>query len=193
MRSDRRAHEFDAVDDAGLLSACRPGLEPFAELYRRNAEPILAFLHRRTGCPQTAADLTAETFAAAFASRRAYRDTGAPARAWLFTIARRQLAHFVRHEKVRAKYRHRLGVDPITLSDSDIERVETLADLEPLRRALRDAVARLPHGQAEAVRLRVADSLPYAEVATRLGCSQGAARVRVSRGLTHLADLMEES
>jgi DNA-directed RNA polymerase specialized sigma24 family protein len=37
----------------------------------------------------------------------------------------------------------------------------------------------------------VAMDLPYDEVATRLGCSQGAARVRVSRGLDALLIRME--
>jgi DNA-directed RNA polymerase specialized sigma24 family protein len=39
--------------------------------------------------------------------------------------------------------------------------------------------------------LRVGHDLPYAEVARRLGCSEGAARVRVTRALTRLADLLE--
>ena len=42
-----------------------------------------------------AADLTAETFAAAHASCKRFRDVGAPAQAWLFTIAPRQLSHFI--------------------------------------------------------------------------------------------------
>ncbi|HEX6238699.1 MAG TPA: sigma factor-like helix-turn-helix DNA-binding protein [Acidimicrobiales bacterium] len=33
--------------------------------------------------------------------------------------------------------------------------------------------------------------LSYAEVASRLGCSEGAARVRVSRGLSRIAVAME--
>jgi DNA-directed RNA polymerase specialized sigma24 family protein len=38
----------------------------------------------------------------------------------------------------------------------------------------------------------VVDELPYDEVARRLGCSEGAARVRVSRALTRLAETLEE-
>jgi len=44
---------------------------------------------------------------------------------------------------------------------------------------------------AAAVALRIAEDLPYHEVARRLGCSEGAARVRVTRGLDQLAQLLE--
>ena len=77
------------------------------------------------------------------------------------------------------------------LTNEDIERIEDLCDLSSMRESVRDALASLPANLADAVRLRVAFDLPYAEVARRLGCSEGAARVRVSRGLTRLADLLE--
>jgi DNA-directed RNA polymerase specialized sigma24 family protein len=41
------------------------------------------------------------------------------------------------------------------------------------------------------VHLRVVDEMGYAEIATRLDCSEAAARVRVHRGLAHLNRLME--
>lgn len=160
----------------------------FAELYRRHADDVLRYFLRRTGDAQTAADLTSETFAAALGSRRRFRDTGAPARAWLFKIAERQLGRFIRTERVSDRARRRAGMPRLELSPDDIERVERLVDLTATASVLRRAVDALPRGQAEALRLRVAEGLPYREVASRLGCSEGAARVRVSRGLTALAD-----
>ena len=41
----------------------------------------------------------------------------------------------------------------------------------------------LPAEQRRALELRVIEQLDYEEVAGRLGCSQNAARLRVSRGL----------
>lgn len=165
----------------------------FTELYERHVTAVLAFHHRRTGCAQTAADLTAETFAEAFTSRKRFRDTGAPGRAWLFAIARRQLSRFVRKEKVRDKYRRRLGVSPIHLDSADIERIEDLADFAAIRSELQAALTSMPDGQAEALRLRVGEQLPYDEVARRLDCTVPTARARVSRGLIRLADLMESA
>ena len=100
--------------DAALL---RTGTaDSFSELYERHAEAVLVFFMRRVGCAETAADLTAETFAAAFDSRHRFRDVGAPGRAWVFTIARRQLGRFVRREKVADRARRRLGIEPLDLT-----------------------------------------------------------------------------
>ena len=106
------------------------------------------------------------------------------------TAARRQLGTIARRQRVAARARRRMSIDPITRDSTDLERIETLVDFEPLTEALRAAVAELPPCKAEAVKLRIADDRTYAEVARALGCSEGAARVRVSRGLRTLAEIM---
>jgi RNA polymerase sigma factor (sigma-70 family) len=45
----------------------------FELFYNRYFERVLAFFSRRTRDPELAADLTAETFAAALSARRRYR------------------------------------------------------------------------------------------------------------------------
>ena len=136
-----------------------------------------------------AADLTAETFAEAFASRERYRDMGASAVAWLFGIAKHRLGCALRRRRVDDRARQRLGVQRVELDDVSIERIEALVDFAPVRKALEELSPKV----AQAISLRVGDDLPYAEVARRLGCSEGAARVRVARGLAHLARTLEAS
>lgn len=183
--------EYRDLSDGQLLRSSASDPEAFGVLYDRHAITLLAYFQRRTACPEYAVDLTAETFAAAFHGRRRYRDTGAPALAWLFGIARRQLALAIRNEMIEVRARRRLGLERIELDDETLQRVEELADLEPVRAQLATALAELPPDSARAVRLRVADELPYSEVARRLGCTEGAARVRVTRALTKLADTVE--
>src|SRR5439155_18104730 len=72
-------HPDESRTDAELLKASAHDVEAFGRFYDRHAAAVAAFFVRRTGCPHLAADLTAETFAAAFVSRRCYRDTGPPA------------------------------------------------------------------------------------------------------------------
>jgi RNA polymerase sigma-70 factor, ECF subfamily len=190
--AERRRHiRLMQASDAELLRESSRRPEAFGEFYDRHAEPLLGFFARRTWDAQEAADLTAETFAAAFASRRRYRDTGAPAYAWLLGIARHQLGRALRRRRVDDRARRRLGIERVELDDASLARIEELADLRALRPALAAALEQLPAGTARAVALRVTDELPYAEVAQRLGCSEGAARVRVTRGLNRLADLLE--
>jgi len=143
--------------DAALLLHAHAGPSAFGVFYGRHVNSVLAFHMRRTGCAQTAADLTAETFAAAYLARRKFREGPAPARAWLFGIARRQLGTFARRQRVAARARRRMSIDPIALDSADLERIETRVDFEPLTVSLRAAVAELPPGQAEAVKLRIAD------------------------------------
>lgn len=177
-------------DEQLLAASCRDA-DQFGVFYDRHAAAVLAFCVRRTGSLETALDLTAEVFAVAYAKRASFRRTGAPARAWLYGIARRQIGTFHRRGRVADRYRRRFGILPDAVGE-DLDRVDALVDLKAFSPALNGALAALPHGQQQAVQLRVVDQLPYAEVARRLGCSEGAARVRVSRALTRLAETLEE-
>jgi RNA polymerase sigma-70 factor (ECF subfamily) len=77
------------------------------------------------------------------------------------------------------------------MDELSYERIEELADLADLRAAVRDALRSMSPRVAEAVALRIGEDLSYDEVARRLKCSPGAARVRVARGLDQLAELLE--
>ncbi len=180
-----------ARTDAELLRASGRDPQAFGAFYDRHAAAVLAYFQRRVACPHSAADLTAETFAAAFLARKRFKETGAPGTAWLFTIAKRQLSGMIRRQQIDARARRRLGVDRVQLNDDALARIEELADLAPVAAALELAIEQLPPESIEAVRLRVQEELPYAEVAERLGCTEGAARVRVARALSQLADRME--
>ncbi len=182
----------DRRTESELLLASRIDPEAFTELYRRHAEGILRFFARRTLDPEVAADLTAETFAEAFASRRNYEDQGVNGVAWLYGIAKHRLGRFFRKGRVDADARRRLGMPERSLPPEDFERVEELADLQGVREVLRDALATLPAAQQAAMRLRVIDELGYDEIATELRCSEATARQRVSRGLRRVALVLEE-
>jgi len=175
------------LDDGDLLTLSARHPEAFAAFYRRHASDLLAYFARRTLDPDVAAELVAESFAEAFASRSAFRDRGEGGGPWLYGIARHELARYFRRGAVDARARSRLGMPQRGLSPEDHERVEELADLAELREAVRKAFGHLPKGEREAVQGRVIDGMSYADVARRLGCSQQAARARVSRGIRQLA------
>jgi RNA polymerase sigma-70 factor (ECF subfamily) len=189
-----RAGEDVADDrsDTELLLASREDPGAFTELYRRHAEELLRYFARRTLDPEAAAELTAETFAAAFASRTTYEDTGANGVAWLYGVARHQLGRFFRAGRVDARARRGLGMPERELPPEDYERIEDLVDFEPVRGAIAAALETLSDDQRDAMRLRVIDGLTYPEVARRLSCSEMNARQRVSRGLRKLAFVLQE-
>src|SRR5207249_11509251 len=109
--------------DAELLVASQEDAEAFAAFYRRHAEDILRYFARRTLDPEAAAELTAESFAEAFASRRSYRDEGVDGVAWLYGIARHQLGRFFRVGRVHAAARLRLGMPERGLAPEGYERI----------------------------------------------------------------------
>ena len=185
--------EVDERSDAALLLASREDPAAFVELYRRHAEDLLRYFARRTLDPEAAAELTAETFAEAFASRARYSYvTGVNGVAWLYGIARNQLGRFFRSGRIDASARRKIGLPERELPPEDYERIEDLVDFAPLRSALAEALETLADDQREALKLRVIDGLPYPDVAARLHCAETAARQRVSRGLRRLALVLQE-
>ena len=182
----------DERTDSELLIASREDPEAFTELYGRHAEDLLRYFARRTLDPETAAELTAETFAEAFASRRNYTDQGVNGVAWLYGIARHRLGRFFRTGRIDASARRRLGMPERDLPPEDYERIEDLIDFAPIRGALAEALETLSPEQRDAMRLHVIEGLGYAEVASRLRCSEANARQRVSRGLRRVAMVLQE-
>ena len=85
------------MTDAELIVASRRDPAAFRELYDRWADKLLAWFYRRVFDAEVAADLLAETFAVAYERRHRFHDLGKPGSAWLFGIAQKELAHWIRH------------------------------------------------------------------------------------------------
>jgi RNA polymerase sigma-70 factor (ECF subfamily) len=174
--------------DAELLRRARTDAHAFRELYDRYAARMLAFHLGRTGDADAAHDLTAETFAEAWRSRKRFRDeAGGSAGPWLFGIARHVLAASVRRGRLERAACTKLGL--LERLDREPASAEPAAAwLDGLDDALEAALEELPDDQQRAIELRVVDELAYAEVAGSLHTTPGAARVRVHRGLAALRD-----
>ncbi len=164
--------------DEELLTSRDP--EAFGMFYDRYVKTLLGYLARRTGDPEVAADLTAETFASALVARRRYTPA-APAVAWLFTIAARRLADYHRKGSVDSRMRRALAIEPRPVSAEDARLISLLAD-----DATTALLAELPADQREAVAAHVVQDRGYRELATELHTSEAVVRQRVSRGLATL-------
>jgi RNA polymerase sigma-70 factor, ECF subfamily len=172
--------------DAELLGAARNDPQAFREFYDRYALWVRVWFVRQTGSESAALDLTAETFAQAWNSLKRFRDladgSGAP---WLFGIARNLLRQYHKHNRIETAARQRLGLSALADGD-EYEAVDERVAARSLAPALAAAVRLLPPDQRAALELRVVQQLDYEEVAGRLGISQNAARLRVSRALRSL-------
>jgi RNA polymerase sigma factor (sigma-70 family) len=178
-----------SLTDEELMVASVAQPEYFVTFYDRHARRLLAFFARRTYDGQSAADLTAETFAQAFAGRAGFKNPGpGAAAAWLYTIAHRQLNRFIKRQRVESRWRTSLGMALHPVSVDAIERAEELIDSEEVRRQVAGALDRLNSELREAVVQRVINGRSYAEVARLTGCSEQLLRKRVSRALKILAE-----
>ena len=168
------------VSDEALLAGCDPA--SFAAFYRRHVDQLLGFFSRRTRDAELAADLTAETFAAALAARSQYRPEAGAAVSWLFAIAMNKLTDAQRRGHAERRARRRLGMERIELDDEDIARIDALGDSPAVTQWL-DV---LGLDQREAIRAHVIHERSYPDIATHQQVSQAVVRKRVSRGLLTL-------
>lgn len=163
--------------------------EMFGTFYRRHEDAVLGFMLRRVRDPELAADLCAETFAAALLARGRFRADKGIAVGWLFGIARNVLGRSLERRQVEDRARRKLHMAPIELGPDVLESVMALdAD-----RAVAATLATLPAAEADAVRARVIEGGEYADIAVDLRCSEQVVRKRVSRGLARLRETKEAS
>ncbi|MGA2127088.1 MAG: sigma-70 family RNA polymerase sigma factor [Xanthobacteraceae bacterium] len=142
---------------------------------------LRAFAISLCGNVDRADDLVQETLLRALANIDSFQ-RGTNMSAWLFTILRN---HF--HSEYRKRRRE--------VEDGDGSYAETLKS-QPDQTArlelqeFREALAKLPPDQREALILVGASGFSYEETAEICGCAVGTIKSRVNRARTRLADLM---
>lgn len=180
-----------SADGVLLRCAAAGDRDAFSEFYERHETIVAGYLVRRTRDPELAADLTAETFAAAILAAGRFRDDGQSALGWLLGIARNLLGRSWQRGQIEQRARQRLGVQSVAYSEASLERVEALIDDANPANPLLVALAALPDTQRDAIRAHVLDEESYAELAERLGVAEATLRQRVSRGLARLRTTVE--
>lgn len=180
---------YSTLSDSELLELTVADPDAFGAFYDRFEEELLAFFMRATRRAELAADLTAEVFAAALSSVHLFRAELGSARAWLFGIARHELADTWQRGRVEDRARRRLGLEPMSLADEALELIDELGARPTGTLRLLDS---LPEDQRAAVKGRVLQERSYDELADSLRCSQSVVRQRVSRGLRSLRQRLEQ-
>ena len=167
------------VSDAQLLASDAP--EAFGSFYRRYVRDLLGHFMRLTGDPDVAADLMAETFAAALASRAAFDPARGSAKGWLYGIAHKKLADYHRRGSAELRMLRRLGMERVELTVEDRHEIEYLVGISAVELA-----EELSDDQRAVITARVIDERSYEEIARQLAVSEQTVRKRVSRALTVL-------
>lgn len=175
-------------EDSELVRAAQQGAGPeaqraFADLVDRWQRPIHFFLLRMVHHHQDAEDVAADTFVRAWRNRTSLRDPGA-FRAWLFRIAARQAASFLRGKGVK---NHLHLVDHALLEEE--------ASTPPLAVSgeLKEAFAGLPGETLDLLRLKYEQNLSYRDIAARQGVSVSTIRDRLVQARGRVEGVLRKS
>jgi RNA polymerase sigma-70 factor (ECF subfamily) len=169
----------DVVEDARLVADAQADLDAFAALYDRHFAGVYGYCYRELGSAERAEDATQQVFAQALGSLPRYREAG-KFRSWLYAIAFRVIQSQLSADRTHAPL---AAVGDISDPDHSPED-EALAALE--RRALQEAIDRLPRDQRRVIELRIA-GLKGREIAAELNRSHEAVRMLQQRALDRLA------
>jgi len=174
---------------------CNGDEKAFSALYDRHAPQLEVFLRRFVRDRALAEDLLQTTFLSFVRARGRYVAT-AGVRAWLYAIAANAGRDALRRRGARRE--DPFDADSLYLAsntraadDSSLWSSPSFSMSDPnLARAVGEALQQLPADQREAVLLHKLQGLSFPEVATALGTSVGAAKVRAHRGYQRLRVLL---
>jgi RNA polymerase sigma-70 factor (ECF subfamily) len=151
----------------------------FAALYERHAPDVFRFALYLSGNKSDAEDITAETFVRAWTAPVPIETV--TVKGYLFTIARHLFLKGLRRTSRQTTLSEALP-DP---APSIRSRLEQQAELG----AVLGRLQTLPEADRAALLMRALEGLPYQEIATALGISISAAKVKVHRARTVLMKL----
>jgi RNA polymerase sigma-70 factor (ECF subfamily) len=161
----------------------RGSLEAFRELYAQLAPDLRRYVRFLTRGSDASDDLLQEAFLQLHRSRAAYNAAYA-VRPWMFGLARNVCLMDRRATRRRANLHAVVAELPDVPVPAEVER---LADADVIRQCM----AELPAGHAEALTLHHVWGFSFDEIAGMLGVSAVAARARASRGMARLREELE--
>ena len=187
MNTDNREINMQNEQDLALARAATAGdQKAWREVYDGTCQSLFNFLCYQTGNRDTAHDLLQETYLTAFEKLGSYQGQGTLL-SWLRTVALRKCLDWRRRAKIRLQRMTELAREFSHLTESTTQ--ETFPGLGD---GLQIALDRLSSRQRAALLLRELEDLPFAEIATNLGCSEATARVHHHRACSNLRQWLKK-
>jgi RNA polymerase sigma-70 factor (ECF subfamily) len=160
-------------------SVSRPAV--FREIFDRHHRAVWGFLARRYG-RSVAEEITAATFAEAFAARDRFDPTRVDARPWLFGTALNLARAHWRREQAQLQVLARGGIGYEAPVEQGLDRTSLLAK----------ALASLDTADRETLLLFALADLSYSEIAEVTGVPEGTVRSRLHRARRIVKEAIDE-
>lgn len=185
---DIQVSERDRHRERRLVeAACRGEESAIEALYRTHYDAIYRYVTLRLGSSSVAEDVTSQVFLGMVRGLGRYQDQGRPFVAWLYGIAQKQIAFFLRG---RSRSPGLADLEAAAELTADGVGPDATAEERELRAAVAHALVKVPDGQREVLLLRYVLSLSVAETAAAVGRTEGAVKQLQLRGLTSLKNLL---
>ena len=169
----------EASDELLAREAAALNEAAWAEIYRRHAQQVYAYVYYRLGDQHTAEDLGADVFVKAIAGIKGYSYRGTPLLAWLYRIAHNVTVDY--RKAAARKAQHQLVEAPEDIE----ERHNALHELDE-RSDMLSAIRELTEDQQQVVILRFYHGMSNMEVSKVLGKPEGAVKALQTRALRSL-------
>lgn len=162
---------------AGESSACE-------QLFSRHGRRVDALMKSMVRDEALAEDLVQTTFLSVVRSKDRYTP-GHPVLPWIFTIATNAARDVLRRKGLKIEELSDTGELPRDIAGG------ASAETDPgLRKAVEQALSKLPQSHREVVVLHKVQGLSFVEIADALGITSAAARIRAHRGYERLRELL---
>jgi RNA polymerase sigma-70 factor, ECF subfamily len=182
----------DAQDRRLIDGVLRGDEDAFRGLFGRYAPTAMALARRVVRQPHLAEEIVQEAFLALWRDPTGYDPTRGSVRAWLFGAVHHRAVDAVRREESQRRRAEQMvaGVrDEVPDHAEDV--VQGLAQPTE-RRAVRDALGRLPAEQRRVLELMYFDGLTQTEVADATGLPLGTVKSRTLLGMRRMRTALEE-
>jgi len=174
------------VDVAALVAAAQAGDRgAFDELVRATYADTYTLAYRLTGDEEDARDVVQDAYLRAYRGLKRFRGD-AQFSTWMYRITANCASTFLGK---RVKHRHEELSDELTLDEEHPSgNPEAQLDAAVSRDGLQAALRRLPPRLRAVVLLRDVYDLPHEAIASELGISESAAKVRLHRARRKLRE-----
>lgn len=184
-----------------IMRSQRGDVQAFNQLVIRYQQAVYSVILRMLGNPDVAADVTQDTFLAAFRGVSTYRG-GSSFRAWLFRVGTNQVYDYWR----RVQRHPAESLDALT-DDDDPSSPDLLSMLattdradnpeerlltQELQAVIQQGLQQLPLEQRVAIVLCDIEGLSYEEIAATTETTLGTVRSRIARGRVRLRGYLSQ-
>jgi len=175
-------HEFS--DEDLMMEWVAGKMEAFERLYERYRGPLYRYILRRVGDDATANDLYQGSWEKIIRGRKSYRPQ-APFPAWMYRIAHNHVMDYFRRQRPETDIE-------TELLESGTAGPEEQLGLENREADLREALARLPEKQRDAILLKLDAGLDLQTIADVTGVNRETAKSRLRYAVSRLKHLLTE-